>query len=145
MYIYTGSKYYNRNVFQLKYSLIQRPKQKEFCLQFLVLLDRQNYFFQAVHWFCKWDIVHLLSHICSKHEKILFLSESENSYFIWGNQFTRCRGTIQGLISQRVRTSPNLGLVLGDTNNVWLVLLPWFWPWCPQPTSDFPMEVPFAK
>ena len=27
-----------------------------------------------------------------------------------------------GSISQRVRTSPNLGLVLGDMKNVWLVL-----------------------
>ena len=27
-----------------------------------------------------------------------------------------------GMISQRFRTSANLGLVLGDMNNVWLVL-----------------------
>jgi hypothetical protein len=28
----------------------------------------------------------------------------------------------QGSISQRARTSPNLGLVLGDIKNIWVVL-----------------------
>ena len=50
------------------------------------------------------------------------LGNFSRGYAVQDTFFQRRHLIDQGLISLRVRTSPNLGQVLGDTKNVWLVL-----------------------